>query len=380
MITITNKANCCGCSACYNVCPVKCIKMLPDDEGFLYPRVSIEECIDCDLCEKTCPFIKVNESRKPLYAFASKSVDDDVRKKSSSGGVFMVLAKHIIENGGVVIGAIFNSEWQVVHSIIDKEEDLSKLQGSKYVQSEIGDSFNVTKELLNKGRLVLYSGTACQIAGLKSFLKKDYDSLITVDVVCHGVPSPRVWNDYLNAQKEKGEIENIYFRDKRNGWVNYNFTINYKDGKVVSEPHSTNPYMMGFLNDLYLRPSCHECKVKSGRCGSDITLGDFWKVENLFPELNDNRGVSLMLVNTDKGKKFVKNHSLEMYETDYDKAVIYNSCIEITTPCSKWHHIFWSSYNQEKDLLHLITKILKAQHPSVLARVARRLKRFLRLG
>ena len=203
MIDIKEKNNCCGCSACVQICPKQCISMAADNEGFLYPQVNSAICIDCGLCEKVCPVINQSAPREPLVVYAAKNNNEDIRLKSSSGGIFTLLAEKVIEEGGVVFGAKFDADWNVVHDYTETIEGLAAFRGSKYVQSIIGDNFKTAKQFLNNGRKVLFSGTPCQIAGLKKYLRKEYDNLLTVDVVCHGVPSPMVWRDYLDYKRAK---------------------------------------------------------------------------------------------------------------------------------------------------------------------------------
>ncbi len=203
MIEIKEKYNCCGCSACVQICPKQCISLSADNEGFLYPQVDTAVCINCGLCEKVCPVINQNEPRMPLEVYAAKNTDEEIRLKSSSGGIFTLLAEHIISEGGVVFGARFNENWEVVHDYTETVEGLESFRGSKYVQSIIGENFKKAKFFLDEGRNVLFSGTPCQVAGLKKFLRKEYENLLTVEVVCHGVPSPMVWHDYLDYRRAK---------------------------------------------------------------------------------------------------------------------------------------------------------------------------------
>ena len=239
MIEIKDKKDCCGCQACVTVCTKHCIAMQADNEGFLYPIVDKSACTNCGLCEKVCPVINQSEPHKPLKVYAAKNKNEDIRRQSSSGGIFTLLAEKVINEGGVVFGARFNENWNVVHSWTDTKEGIAALRGSKYVQSTIGNTYNEAREFLKQGRKVLFSGTPCQIAGLKKFLRKEYNNLLTVDVVCHGVPSPLVWRKYLEevrenirAEREAGKntvsfslndlpvITGISFRDKTHGWKN----------------------------------------------------------------------------------------------------------------------------------------------------------------
>lgn len=316
---LNNKEDCCGCAACAQVCPKHCITMTQDQEGFLYPVVDKSKCIGCRVCDLICPMIAKKNERydNPVYdsliAYAKK---DDIRLKSSSGGIFTLLAKCIIAEGGVVFGAVFDQDMMVHHIGISDECEIMRLQGSKYLQSRIENSFKETERLLKNGKKVLYSGTACQIYGLKSFLKREYDNLYTVDVLCHGVPSPKVWGKYIAWQKKKcneNSIENVEFRNKKSGWKNYSIVFQFAGGKEYSQVFTENPYMKLFLADICLRPSCHKCKFKGVDRASDITLGDCWGVENHSPEMDDNRGVSLILLHTKKSKRLIKTIESDLY-------------------------------------------------------------------
>ena len=282
MITIKEKKDCCGCNACVQKCPRKCIEMKADEEGFLYPIINTKLCIDCGLCDKVCPIINNYEERKPLKVFASKNTNDEIRIKSASGGIFSLLANKILKDNGVVFGAVFNKKWQVEHNYIQKSEDVYHLRGSKYVQSQINDSFKNVEMFLKEGKDVLFSGTPCQIAGLKHYLIKDYENLITVDLVCHGIPSPLIWNDYLkyildtnkdlnkiySSEKDEFRISSVNFREKETGWKRYSVKItgenkaSKRSFTLVNEPGYNNIFMNGFLKDLYSRPSCHFCPAR----------------------------------------------------------------------------------------------------------------------
>lgn len=308
MIKITDKLNCCGCSACAQRCPKQCIAMTEDEEGFLYPKVDISKCIDCHLCEKVCPVINQDEPRTPLNVYAAKNQNDQIRLDSSSGGIFTILAEQVINAGGVVFGACWDEEWNVKHDYAECLDNLSKFRSSKYLQSIIGDNYFKAEQFLKAGRTVLFTGTPCQIAGLKHFLRKDYDNLLAVEVICHSVPSPGIWQRYLEERLQtlkwsKSDIKHISFRNKKTGWKGYSFIIKNKNGNVFSELGSKNAFMRGFLADLYTRPSCQACPAKQLKSGSDITLGDFWGIDSLMPEIDDDKGVSAIIINTEKGIK-----------------------------------------------------------------------------
>jgi len=309
------------------VCPQKCIEMLEDKEGFLYPKVKKNNCINCGLCEKICPILhkKEENAEKPL-AYVAINKDDELREKSSSGGIFTELAKEILSRGGVVFGASFNANWEVEHSYVEKEEDLGKFRGSKYVQSKMGDAYKQAETFLKEGRLVYFSGTPCQIGGLLAFLRKPYENLITQDLICHGVPSPKVWAEYVKSKRGKDKIKEVSLKDKKEGWTNSSVVILFGNGEEYRELSSKNSYMQAFLKNLCLRPSCHNCVFKAKTRESDITLADYWGVENVHPEMYDNKGTSLVVIYSKKGAKLFEKigDNLEYYKTDLDKAVVYN--------------------------------------------------------
>lgn len=342
MIQISNKSKCCGCTACVSICPKQCITMREDEEGFLYPMVDSSLCIDCNLCKKICPELHSKERREPLNVYAAKHKNEQVRLASSSGGIFTLLAERIIDENGVVFGARFNSNWNVIHDYTETKKGLTAFRGSKYVQSYMGNCYQKVKFFLQQGRKVMFTGTPCQIAGLKNYLRKDYDNLLTVDVVCHGVPSPKVWQIYLNeiARKggknsvlfhpisEKQEIKSINFRSKSTGWKKYSFALilsgatadEEKNTVLLSSIFTENPYMNAFLSNLSLRPSCYDCPAKSGKSGSDITIADFWGIEEVLPEFDDDKGISLILSYTEKGIYWLKGLNCEYTKVDYQTA------------------------------------------------------------
>ena len=359
MIKIKDKIDCCGCTACVERCPRSCITMQCDEEGFLYPHVFEQDCIGCGLCEKACPNLSENTSTPPLKVFAAYSKDEQIRKVSSSGGVFTVLAETVINEGGVVFGARFDSEWNVIHSYTETIEGLAAFRGSKYVQSIIGNSYKDAELFLKQGRKVLFSGTPCQISGLKHFLRKQYENLLTIDVICHGVPSPLVWKKYVESMrpkgalcensvlslKEKSVLTGLSFRDKRAGWRKYGFSVwagatkgsdentvfpPKHSKKIIYEIGQENVFLRGFLQNLYLRPSCHNCRFRNYKSGSDFTLADFWGVERVCGDWNDDKGMSLIIVKTQKAKEFldeIKINSRLINEHDYEKAFKGNSSL-----------------------------------------------------
>lgn len=314
MIEIKDKTNCFGCHACANACPQNCISMVSDDEGFWYPQTDKAKCIDCNFCEIVCPVILrwQHDDSRSTTAMAAINLNKEIRLKSSSGGIFTLIAEQIINQGGVVFGAAFTNDFKSVrHICIDKIADLDKLRGSKYVQSKIGDSYRKAKVFLDNGRMVLFTGTPCQIGGLYSYLRKPYDNLITQDIICHGVPSPMVWKKYVEEQERKisSKVNKVTFRNKENGWKAYSVFIGFENKKQYLKDHSADMYIRAFLSDICLRPSCSECQFKGLQRQSDITLADFWGIQNVLPEMDDDIGTSLVLVHSDKGRYLLEEIS-----------------------------------------------------------------------
>ena len=330
MISIKNKKDCCGCSACVQRCPRKCISMQTDKEGFAYPVVDTTKCSDCGLCNKVCPVINQLPEQQPIATYAAINSNNMVREQSSSGGIFTLLAQETINNGGIVFGAVFNEDWDVEHIYVDNANDLKRLRGSKYVQSNIGDSYSVAEKFLKEGKEVLFSGTPCQVAGLRKYLRKEYKNLKTVDFVCHGTPSPEVWKMYLDEVcriNNIGNITDIQFRNKAEGWKKFSQQITYtgNDGKErrFRETLNENLFMKCFLSNLCLRPSCYQCPARSGKSGSDITLGDLWGAAQICPEMDDDKGLSLVMARKDQ-----ELPKCDKIEIPYNEALKYNPSIE----------------------------------------------------
>lgn len=340
MIKISDKSRCCGCEACRSVCPKNCISMKADKEGFVYPHVDLSQCIDCKLCEKICPVLHPVSSITVPSVYAGINNDTNIRLQSSSGGIFTLIAEQVLQKNGVVFGACFDEQWNVVHRYVETREGLSRFRGSKYVQSHIGDSFLQAKRFLDEGREVLFSGTPCQIAGLKNFLRKPYQNLLTVDVVCHGVPSPKVWQKYLHESVCKvyhirrgsspilvDKIMKINFRSKEKGWKTYHVRIEYQNGKDDSMPAAKNIYIQAFLSDLSLRPSCYACSAKLHHVRSNITLADFWGIERLHPEIDDDKGCGLILAHNDHALSLLKGLNCQLQEQKLDEVIAFNPSI-----------------------------------------------------
>ncbi len=311
--TIVKEELCTGCGVCSCVCPNGAITIETDNEGFLSPIVDKDKCTDCGLCKNVCSASNItgkNNSVKKCYAVAA---EDDIRRVSSSGGVFTLLAKEIFKLSGYVCGVSFNSDWSVQHIIINDEKDLDKLRRSKYVQSFAGDVYSKIKELLEQNNYVLFSGTPCQVSALKNFLNKDYEKLLTLDIVCHGVPSYNVFKKFLQEQTDISNITDINFREKEKIGLDCFFSITTKSEKLYPQE-----FFGGFVENLYLRKCCTSCKYIGFERQGDITIGDFWNIEKYEPEFSDKIGTSLVLVNNDKGELFlnkIKNSCIKIKET-----------------------------------------------------------------
>ena len=304
MISIDKKA-CCGCHACAQVCPKQCITMKADSEGFLYPQVNAADCIRCGACETVCPSLQARpepQSEAP-QAYAVVNRDEETRRQSSSGGVFTLLAAQTIHHGGVVFGAAMaDDQYSVRHIAVETVEGLAALRGSKYLQSEIGRTYLQARKALQAGREVLFSGTPCQIKGLNTFSQKDCPNLLCVDVICHGVPSPKLWKAYAQYVEAKAETKLVHvnFRCKDSGWTNFGIKRIDPNHKAMYVSKDKDPYMRMFLRDYCLRPSCYACIAKPQK-SSDLTIADFWGIDKVLPAMDDGKGVSLVIARTKKG-------------------------------------------------------------------------------
>lgn len=378
MINISNKYNCCGCGACVNICPKQCISFKEDTEGFLYPNVNVEDCINCNLCNKVCPYNYIPTKRIPITIYAAKHKDDSIRLKSSSGGIFTSMAEKVVNQNGIVFGAQFDKNWNVIHSYTDNISGLSKYRGSKYVQSNTLFTFQEVKSFLEKDKLVLYSGTPCQILGLKKFLRKEYSNLITVDFVCHGVPSPKVWQLYINSVALNSTITDVNFRNKEKGWRNYTLYIKTNNAELKYRMRDNqSPYMKGFLNELYLRPSCHNCVAKSFASGSDITIADYWWIHNIKPEIDDDKGISLVYINSIKGRVFFDNLNVERLETnnvkDINEAYLFQGAVSKCAIANRNRSNFFSLMN-DSNVFSIIDDLIK---PTLSKRLKHSIKKVL---
>lgn len=386
MINILNKANCTGCSACFSICPKQSISMTKDEEGFNYPVIDKNLCINCNLCENICPLINKKEINTETKTYAMMNKDSRTREESTSGGVFSLLANYILDLNGYVIGAAYDDNFIVKHTIVNNKNDLHKLRGAKYSQSELGNVFKQTKELLDKNKYVLFSGTPCQIVGLKSYLRKDYKKLITVDLICHGVPSPLAWNKYLEyryKQDNDGKQANyINLRSKITGWSHYSYSIvfDYEDYRYTSINYE-DPFMKAFVGNLCLRPSCYDCHFKGLERISDFTLGDYWGIWKQIPEMDDNQGTSVVFIHSHLGKEiFDQIKDKVIYQEVDSKESIEMNPSMIESSFSNDDRDKFMNDLENSDFDYLIEKYdLKSKNlqVSLLKRIAGKIKRFI---
>lgn len=336
---------CTGCQACKSICPTSCISMCLNDNGFYYPQIDTEKCISCGKCKKECPVAnRYKDDNKEPICYTSINKNDEVRTNSSSGGVFFELANYVIDNSGVVFGAIFDECMDVAISSCTTQEELKKACGSKYVQANINGAYEQVKDYLNLGKMVLYSGTPCQIAGLYAYLGEKYENLITVDTVCHGVPSPKAWSEYKSSivKRYGADIENVNFCCKDTGWQSYSLKFKLKNGEIISKKVTDDIYMHMFISHLIMRPSCYICSFRQKHRQSDITLGDFWGVKKWNDSINDDKGISILLIHSEKGEKLFDSvqKRFDVESIEFKDAITDNASFLQSSDPSPYQHIF----------------------------------------
>lgn len=370
-----NKHNCCGCSACSQRCPVQCITMVEDSEGFLYPQVDLDKCVNCGLCKQVCPCRNQREPQEPVSVKAAINADEKIRRQSSSGGIFSLLAEAILKKGGIVFGAKFDDNWEVEHSYTETVEGLAAFMGSKYVQSSIGDSFSQAEAFLREGREVLFSGTPCQIAGLRLFLQKDYNKLITVAIACHSVPSPLVWREYLKSLRLR-DISEVWFRDKHISWEQYGLSITHKNGRVFFQRFDQNPFMQLFLHGFTTRPSCFYCPAKEGRSRADIILCDCWGISRMLPDYpNDHQGISLVLCQSYRGLQAAESAGIKGPSLPYDQVIAHNGGLTIRSVPPKDRPAFWTDFHVKENKRRVINRYARQYLPGFNTRLKSFIKR-----
>ncbi len=344
-----DREECCGCGACAFSCPAHAITMVEDQEGFRYPEIDAGKCNACGLCKLSCAFTYNWQGARHFApntrsAYAARHMDDDIRMNSRSGGAFAALADAILHRNGIVYGAAFTDGWTVRHIRVTELEERTRLQKSKYVQSMMDDVYPQIKADLKSGRPVLFSGTPCQVASIKNFLRNDNtDNLFCIDILCLGVPSPAIWRDYLGllAKKHKGAVTNAEFRNKKDfGWAEHVTTV-----WIENEPCSGKDYPLMYSSHDNMRPSCYFCKFKDRERTGDITLGDFWGIDRIMPEFNDNKGTSLVLVNSDKGERLF-SLAKDLDARPCDAGMVRSNSLESPYPCPETRSDFWNNYKR----------------------------------
>ena len=351
--------------------------MVEDREGFLQPKVDSRACVRCHKCEKTCPIF--NPLTIPTdfetKAYAAINKDEEVRMRSSSGGMFHALAKWTIEQGGVVFGARFDEKWEVMHDYTETVEGIDPFMRSKYVQSRIGDTFKQAKQFLELGRWVLFSGTPCQVGGLQAFLGKEYERLILVDLICHGVPSPAVWREYLKNYVKDGEILSVNFRDKKDGWLRFQ-NVTTTTTTTIREEQMENPYFRGFLKNVYLRKSCYSCQFRTYHRISDITLADYWGVNELCPEMFDDKGTSVAFVHTEKGENMLSklNRQIKFMAQSRDNAIRFNPSMNLENPKDVKRQRFFRVFK----LTSFIRAVVVIDKDTLYVRGVRKIKKYIK--
>ena len=381
MISIdkSNREKCCGCTACMNICPTNAIEMKEDEEGFLYPIVNKDKCINCHLCEKVCPVINTKINKKEPKAYAIRTRDENVLRTSTSGGFFTPLAEYVLANNGIVFGVSYGKDLRVEHVKIDKKnaDKIDLLRGSKYVQSYLGTTFKEVKNLLDSNKLVLFTGTPCQLQGLNNFLGKHYDNLITMDLICHGVPSPKLWELYVNYQqkKNKSKIRKVHFRNKTYGYHSGTMKLEFDNKKKYYGSARVDYMLKSFFTEISSRPACYECAFKNRKHICDFTVFDCWHISDLAKEVkDDDKGYTNVFVNTDKGKVILEKIEDKMliYEVDIDKAISLDGpMVEKSAIPNKNRKEFYKNLNEE-GLEKTIKKYINVSYKDKLIEISKK--------
>lgn len=366
------KKECNGCGACALVCPKNCIKMVEDGEGFLYPEIDKDKCVKCNKCRKVCS--NFNEKKeKNEKAFVAINNEKQQLKESSSGGMFYILAEYVIRNKGVVFGVKYNENLEAIHAYAENMEECRKFCGSKYVRSNLKDSYVEVKKFLKDNRKVLFTGTACQISGLKKYLNQEYDNLILCDILCHANPSPKVFKLYIkNLEKIKNKkVKCVWFRSKENGWKNQTPIIEFEDGNKEEE----DSYFKAFVYEMINRPSCYDCQFASKMRISDFTIGDFWGVEKVFQDIETEGGVSLLNVNSEKGLKIFDEikDKMQYRVIDYDLACSFNHYKNVQVHSNR-DKFFKGICNGKINENNIIIYMNKYRKTSIIKKIVRKIR------
>lgn len=381
MTEIIENNRCCGCGSCYSVCPHNAITMKLDNEGFEYPYISQDVCVDCGLCQKVCPVLQYESKEQIRIAnndvqkgVVARNKNYEQRIISSSGSIFPPIAEFIINQGGIVIGAAYDDHWNVVHKTVEKKKDLVHLQGSKYLQCKADNStFGIIRKELLKGRKVLYAGLACQVEGLKSYLMKEYDNLYTIDLICMGIPSYVVWQKYLEAFFKGESITAINFKEKSDGWDSFSFKVK-TDRRVFKEKGMNNLFLRSMFLSWNMRPSCFNCPFKRAQRFSDFTLADAWGVYKSTPQINDNKGLSSVIIHSKKGLDLWKelSGSIDSIDVSIEEIAKGNSNLISNKPMTGDRSLFYRLLDENP--YKAFTKLCSIKKPSILRRVVSKIK------
>ncbi|HPE95428.1 MAG TPA: Coenzyme F420 hydrogenase/dehydrogenase, beta subunit C-terminal domain [Bacillota bacterium] len=331
MIDSVAYKDCVLCGSCVCICPVHAISFEAPVLDFKYPRIDFSKCVGCNKCEKVCPVIK-DAAIQPTCApeaVIARHRNSEIRKASTSGGIFSAAVEEILTKNGIICGAVFDENFKVRHICTESEDDIHKMMGSKYAQSDMGDCFSQIRSYLDHERLVLFTGCPCQVAGLRAFLGREYNNLILMEVVCHGIPSEQMLRSYIKLleTKKRSGLTALRFRDKSKGWHHSSVTAAFSSGGSYSKPYTADAYMRGFLGSTYLKESCYHCRFRAFRSGADLTVGDFWGAESEIPQFDDNTGLSAVLINTQKGKNFLQSLDIDSHPIDAETVICYNKNI-----------------------------------------------------
>ncbi len=379
MIEVLQKDRCSGCGACYAACSHNAITMQFDDEGFEHPIINQDICMDCGLCQTSCPVINYDYQKRKNYSdtqkgYAARNVNYEQRLISSSGSIFPVIAEYILDNGGIVVGVAYDEKFNTKHLIIDKKEDVIKLQGSKYLQCKADNTtFRQIKKELIAGRYVLYSGMACQVEGLKQYLRKEYDNLYTIDLICMGIPSPKVWQIYLNTFFDGEKIKHVNFKEKSIGWDSFCFHVD-TDKRTFKERGMNNLFLQSMFRSWNMRESCFQCPFKKAERISDFTLADCWGASRLVPDINDNKGLSSVIVHSKKGQNLWSKIMIAFDSREISIAEIAkgNSNLIKNKEQSGNRTAFYEMLHKTPKAAFV--KLCTVRHPSLVSRLIRKMK------